>query len=427
MLRLTACLCLLALTASACSRDSERTVASTPTGPTALAVTAGEPTGLGGVSGPSVVSFPARNEALEFRNQLETKYQVGLNRSASSSAVDREGEVVWLGEYVRYRVNGCDHGTAVQRVIGQIDGAAAGAVCGAEPSGAIAFPSRSDVLAFRQSLEARYLQMNRGLVQSFADAEGAAIWTAEYLRYRTNSCDHATAIQKVFSQIDGGAVPATCVPVSEACSYRFALIGQDVPFSGGDFFVDIHKLAGTGACTWTVTNSASFVTGLTPTSGDGFGRVAFRVAQNDGARRTANLRFSFAGGSVSHEVAQAATPYAISFNLVDGFKSTGTTTECEISSTATPCTFTASANLPGTQTYNWRLVYSYGIDKTITQSGSSNTFVLTEACGGANSTTGGFYLDLSMTLLMRDDRGTEVTVRSGEGSQPALRLKVFKC
>ena len=98
MLRLAAYLCLLTLTASACSRDSERTVASTPTAPTALAITAGEPTGLGGVSGPAAVSFPARNEALEFRSQLETKYQVGLNRGTSSSAVDREGEVVWLGE-----------------------------------------------------------------------------------------------------------------------------------------------------------------------------------------------------------------------------------------------------------------------------------------------------------------------------------------
>ena len=429
MSRLTACLCLLALTASACSRDSQRAVASTPTGPTALAITAGEPSGLGGVSGPTAMPSPARNETVDFRNQLETKYQTGLNRSASITAVDREGEAIWIQEYIRYRVSGCDHGTSVQRVMTQIDGGAAGADCGASPTGAVAvpFPSRSDVVTFRQQLETRYQQMNRGLASSFVDAEGAAIWTSEYLRYRTNDCDHASSVQKVFTQIDGGAAPATCVPVNEACSYRFALIGQDVPFSGGDFFVNIHKLSGTGACTWTVTNSASFVTGLTPTSGDGFGSVAFRVAQNDGARRTANLRFSFAGGSISHEVAQAASPYAVSFNLVDGFKSTGTTTECEISSTATPCTFTASANLPGTQTYNWRLVYSYGIDKTITQSGSSNTFVLTEACGGANSTTDGFYLDLSMTLLMRDDRGTEVTVRSGEGRQPALRLKVFKC
>ncbi|MSO62670.1 MAG: hypothetical protein EXQ50_11360 [Acidobacteria bacterium] len=427
MSRLTACLCLLALTASACSRDSQRAAASAPTGPTALAVTAGEPTGLGGISGPAAVSFPARSDAFEFRNQLETKYQVGLNRGASTSAVDREGEVVWLQEYVRYRVNGCDHGTAVQRVLAQIDGGAAGAVCSDVPAGgAVAFPSRADALTFRQALESRYQQMNRGLTQSFVDAEGAVVWTTEYLRYRTNACDHASAVQKVFTQIDGGAAPATCVPVSEACTYRFGA-DQELPYTGGTFTVGIFKLAGTGACTWTATNSASFVSGLSPTTGDGSGQVEFRVSQNDGARRTGNIRFDYAGGSITYQAVQTASPFAVSFNLVDGFKSTGATTECEIRSTATPCTFTASANLLGTQTYNWRLVYSYGIDKTITQSGSSNTFVLTEGCGGANSTTDGFYLDLSMTLLMRDDRGNEVTVRSGEGSQPALRLKVFRC
>lgn len=427
MSRLTACLCLLALTASACSRDSQRAAASAPTGPTALAVTAGEPTGLGGISGPAAVSFPARSDAFEFRNQLETKYQVGLNRGASTSAVDREGEVVWLQEYVRYRVNGCDHGTAVQRVLAQIDGGAAGAVCSDVPAGgAVAFPSRADALTFRQALESRYQQMNRGLTQSFVDAEGAAIWTSEYLRYRTNDCDHASSVQKVFTQIDGGAAPATCVPVNEACSYRFGA-GDELPAAGGNFSVSIFKLAGTGACTWTVTNSSSFITNVTPTTGDGFGVVTFRIPQNDGARRTGNLRFDYAGGSIAYQVIQTASPYSVFFTMVDGFKSVNTTTECEIRGTATPCTFTASANLPGTQTYNWRLVYSYGIDKTITQSGSSNTFVLTEACGGANSTTDGFYLDLSMTLLMRDDRGTEVTVRSGEGSQPALRLKVFRC
>ncbi len=427
MSRLTISLCLLVLAAASCARDPERAVASTPTGPTSLAGAAGEPPGPSGVSGPAAVSFPARNETFEFRGQLETKYQTGLNRSASSSAVDREGEVVWLGEYVRYRVNGCDHGTAVQRVIGQIDGGAPGAACGAEPSGAIAFPPRSDVLAFRQSLEARYLQMNRGPTLSFADAEGAAIWTAEYLRYRANSCDHATAIQKVFSQIDGGAVPATCVPAFEACSYRFSLIGQDVPAAGGDFFVDIHKLAGTGTCPWTVTNLASFVSQLTPTTGEGFGRVGFRVARNDSARRTGNLRFSFEGGSISHEVAQASSPHTVLFTMVDGARSSGATTQCEIRGTATPCTFTANADLPGTLTYSWRLVYSYGIDKTITESGSSNSFILTEGCGGANSTTDGFDVDLSMTLTVRDDRGNEAIVRSGEGTQPALRLKVFKC
>lgn len=425
MSRLSVAVCVLALTLSACSGGDPRTVASTPTAPSDLAAMT---PGVTGVSGPTAMPSPPRNEPVDFRNQLETKYQTGLNRSASTTAVDREGEVIWIQEYIRYRVSGCDHGTAVQRVMTQIDSGAAGPDCGSTPTGAAAvpFPSRAEVVAFRQLLEARYLLMNRGLVSSFVDAEGAAIWISEYLRYRNNDCDHATAVQKVFAQVDGGAAPATCVPVFEACSYRFGA-AQEVPAAGGNFSVSIHKLTGTGACTWTVTNSSSFITNVDPTTGDGFGVVTFRVPQNNGALRSGNLRFDYTGGSITYQVVQTASPYSVSFTLVDGFKSTGTTTECEIRSTATPCTFTASANLPGAQTYNWRLVYTYGIDKTITQSNSSNTFVLTEACGGANSTTDGFNIDISMTLTMRDDRGNEVVVQSGQGSQPALRLKVFRC
>ena len=425
MSRLFVAVCALALTLSACSGSDHRTVASTPTAPTDLAAVT---SGGTGVSGPTAMPSPARNETVDFRNQLETKYQTGLNRSASITAVDREGEVIWIQEYIRYRVSGCDHGTSLQRVMSQIDGGAAGADCGGTPTGAVAvlFPSRADVVTLRQQLETRYQQMNRGLVSSFVDAEGAAIWTSEYLRYRTNDCDHASSVQKVFTQIDGGAAPATCVPVNQACSYRFGA-AEEVPAAGGNFSVSIFKMTGTGACTWTVTNSSSFITNVTPTTGEGFGVVTFRVPQNNGALRSGNLRFDFAGGSITYQVVQTASPYSVFFTMVDGFKSTGTTTECEIRGTATPCTFTASANLPGNQTYNWRLVYTYGIDKTITQSSSSNTFVLTEACGGSTSSSEGTFIDISMTLTMRDDRGNEVVVQSRQGSQPALRIKVFRC
>jgi len=166
---------------------------------------------------------------------------------------------------------------------------------------------------------------------------------------------------------------------------------------------------------------------VTPTTGDGFGRVTFRVARNDSARRTGNLRFSYEGGSITHEVAQASSPYTVFFNMVDGNRSSAVATQCEVRGTATPCTFTANADLPGALTYNWRLVYSYGIDKTVTQSSTSNSFVLTEGCGGANSTTDGFDINMSMTLTIRNDRGDEAVVRSGEGTQSALRLKVFRC
>ena len=85
-----------------------------------------------GVCGNAVagaVQFPPRNEPLDFRNQLEAKYRDGLRRSPVSTTVDREGDVVWTQEYLRYRVNSCGHAVAVQDVLTQIDGHAAPPVC----------------------------------------------------------------------------------------------------------------------------------------------------------------------------------------------------------------------------------------------------------------------------------------------------------
>lgn len=38
------------------------------------------------------------------------------------SAVDIEGDVVWVTEYIRYRVSGCSHAVATQKVFAQIEG-----------------------------------------------------------------------------------------------------------------------------------------------------------------------------------------------------------------------------------------------------------------------------------------------------------------
>ncbi len=116
------------------------------------------PSRLAGSPGKFDVSFPPRNESFDFRNQLETKYQTGLGRGAAPTFVDREGEVVWTQEYMRYRTNGCDHASATQRVMAQIDGKPAGQVCGAPPDGLIAFPPRTDSFDFRRQLETRYQQ-----------------------------------------------------------------------------------------------------------------------------------------------------------------------------------------------------------------------------------------------------------------------------
>src|SRR4030095_15236623 len=142
---LTLLICTISLVAG-CSRNPERSSAASPTGPSAA-----EPGSLlgptsvapGGISGKFDVSFPPRNESFDFRNQLETTYQTGLRRTATPTYVDRECEVVWTQEYMRYRTNGCDHGSATQRVMAQIDGNPAGQVCGAPPDGFVAFSART--------------------------------------------------------------------------------------------------------------------------------------------------------------------------------------------------------------------------------------------------------------------------------------------
>src|SRR5690348_15380709 len=105
----------------ACSKSNDRVAAALPTGPSATALTAdGQILYVGGVSGPMDVLIPSRADSFAFRNDLENKYQ-SMGRPLTSTYVDKEGEVVWTQEYIRYRVNGCDHATAVQRVMTQID------------------------------------------------------------------------------------------------------------------------------------------------------------------------------------------------------------------------------------------------------------------------------------------------------------------
>src|ERR671912_113709 len=118
-------LCAATLFAAACSSNPAERSAATPTAPTIVAAADGT---QGGVSRRQAVDFPPRPDGVDFRTQLENKY-VAMGRRPSQVIVDMEGEATWVGEYYRYRVNGCDHNTATQRVMVQIDGAAAGAVC----------------------------------------------------------------------------------------------------------------------------------------------------------------------------------------------------------------------------------------------------------------------------------------------------------
>ena len=423
---LTLLLCTLAMVAG-CSRNPERSSAASPTAPSAAApgsLLGASSVAPGGVSGPMDVSFPGRNDSFDFRNRLEAKYRDGLRRGGSPTTVDVEGEVVWTQEYIRYRVNGCDHATALQRVLTQIDGNAAGGVCGAPQDGLVLFPGRTDSFEFRNQLESKYGAMGRGLNPLFADREGGVVWTQEYLRYRVNACDHTTAVDKVFSQIDGGGVAATCF-VPPPCAYTAAPTSQSVPAAGGTFTVAITRASGT--CAYAAESLSSFISLTTGTTGDGNGTLTYTVPANAGASRSGQIRVRWTNGSTLVDVNQTGSALNTSFILIDPSASSGATTVCQIKSAATQCQLVASANLTAPSTFTWTVTYNYPTLITRTQSSTSPTFAFTETCGGTGSSAAGTDVTMNVTLTVTDPNTGAETVTSGSGSQPALTIKLFTC
>lgn len=413
--------------AAGCSRPPERTSAASPTAPSAVTLAAtgqSAPTVGGGVSGPMAVGFPPRNEVLDFRNQLETLYATVLNRAASATTVDREGEVVWTQEYIRYRVNGCDHQVATQRVFDQIAGNPPGAICSENPGGDVQYPPRNEANAFRQGLETVYEQMGRPLSSSAVDPEGGVIWTQEYLRYRNNACDHPTSVQKVFSQIAGNGVSATCyVP---PCSYWIRRDYLEVGVAAGKNTVDLN--ANTAGCTWTATSDSSWLTLSAPTSGTEAATVSFSYTANQGAFRTGTIRFEWPGGSARYRVEQAASPTTLTVQLFDPFRSSNATTNCQIRSSgaANTCNLVASTNLPGAVTsYVWSASYVYGTTtKTVTQSSASNTLAITDQCGRTGSSAEGTAADLTVSVTATDSQGNTQSLSIGAG---VLRMTFYTC
>lgn len=206
-----------------CSKDAERGSRNTPSesaspvGPSSVGAIASSTGGRLRFRSPGItkaVEFPPRNEPFAFRsNDLEATYRDGLHRSPNASAVDIEGTIVWTQEYLRYRVNLCDHEEAIQKVFAQIDGGGVQPTCGNAPSGQVAFPPRDQPFDFRTRLEAKYRdELRRMPSTTYVDVEGDIVWTQEYLRYRVSTCSHADAVQKVMAQIDGGGVQPDCTP-----------------------------------------------------------------------------------------------------------------------------------------------------------------------------------------------------------------------
>jgi hypothetical protein len=404
--------------AAACSPNPERpTLSAIPTAPSAN--DPGEEPG--GVSGPTVVAFPGRADTLDFRRQLETKY-TSMGRTPSQTVVDMEGEATWIGEYQRYRVNGCDHDTATRNVMTIIDGGAPPQVCSVLifPETAV-YPPRDHAVDFRRQLGDKYRSMGRS-AQSAVDPDGAAIWISEYLRYRSSGCDHATAVQKTMAQVDGGAASESCLTT---CTYAVDS-PKSVAAAGGNFVAEPDRRS--GSCNWVAQSEVSWIIVRPPITGGHRSPLSYTVLANTASdRRTGRIRVTYPGGVANLDVEQSSASHNLSFQFFDPAVSANPTTECQIRGTATICTLNAATTFPAAvATYAWRVEYVYGSHKVRTQSGPLSSMSFTEACHGANSPSGS-VVPITVTLTATDTQGRSATVASGQGSQAALQLRAFTC
>lgn len=158
------------------------------------------------------IPFPPRDQVLTFFLALEAEYRDGLGRQQNNPGfVDAEGSAVWFPEWLRYVLNDCSAEDAATRVLLQIRGQGIQPVCGVVPPGTIFFPPRNLSVDFLTTLDNFYRdELGRGVLQSYIDAEGKAVWLQEYLRYRVNGCGHDTALANVLTQIRGGGIPPVC-------------------------------------------------------------------------------------------------------------------------------------------------------------------------------------------------------------------------
>jgi hypothetical protein len=415
--RRSICCITIALVAAACSPKPDGAAAHL-TGPSAM--TLPDPSGSGGISRPALVNFPARTDTLDFRHQLESKY-VSMGRPAQQVFVDQDGEVAWIGEYERYRVNGCDHDTATRNVMAQIDGQAAAPVCAllAFPETAV-YPPRDHVVDFRRQLGAKYQSMGRA-AQSSVDADGAAIWISEYLRYRTSGCDHATAVQKTLTQVDGNAAPGTCV---EACAYYIAG-PQLAPATGGSLSAEMVRTS--GSCEWIAESEVEWIVLNRPITGGDRSVLTYTILPNSGGSRSGSIRVNYPGGRSYVQVNQGAQSTNVGFQLFDLSTQSTATTECRLKVTNTACTLSAvNTALPNPiATYDWRVEYAYNGSKVKTQASALSTFTFNETCGP--SAADGSPIAMSVRLTVTDTAGNTQTVSSGQGIQPMLQLRSYNC
>jgi all-beta uncharacterized protein/BACON domain-containing protein len=128
-----------------------------------------------------------------------------------------------------------------------------------------------------------------------------------------------------------------------SCNYALGGSSQSVPFDGGSGSVSVS--AG-GACRWTASSNASWITITSGTSGTGNGTVAFTVAGNTGGERSGTL--TIAGRTFTVRQA-AAPPPPCTFSIAPGSQNVGESGgpgAVTVTASAGTCAWSATSNAP---------------------------------------------------------------------------------
>ena len=212
-----------------------------------------------------------------------------------------------------------------------------------------------------------------------------------------------------------------------ACSYLLAPGGLDTGPSATNQSFEIRP--NPVGCPWTAETSAPWLTFPRGNEqGNGFFTFPYSVAQNLGGDRQAFILLRYATGTQTFRVFQSGSPFVAGITMVDPARGPQETTECHWKSTSTSCILRAFANLPGNvYTYKWTVKWFNGVEKVgqITAIGAS-TFTITDTCGATGSDSSGPATDLSVEVVIDDDRNNNVIVQTGVNT-PQLFTRAFPC
>jgi hypothetical protein len=152
------------------------------------------------------IILPLPQETAEFRTVLEGVYRDRLGRAATPTAINPVDAMTWMRRYLRFRLHGCSHDSAMSRVWQQIADGIPQPLC-ARPDD-VSVPAENETTDFRQQLETRWSRKPGPQVLTAVDALGEAVWTQRYVDWRLRGCAHPQAIRAVTQRIVGEAVTA---------------------------------------------------------------------------------------------------------------------------------------------------------------------------------------------------------------------------